>query len=118
MLKNMKYQKNSRHYKFIIIYLLRLFVPDEFMEKARIEYKIGKRHLANMMGENPDNFSEDDVKVSLHTNMIVRADRPSFVPFFNFANFELNIIFDGHEFRKKNPGKAGIRSYGPIDPRP
>lgn len=35
------------------------------MNKARAEYQIGKRHLANMMGENPDTFSEDDIKVIL-----------------------------------------------------
>lgn len=37
----------------------------EFIQKQVAEYDIGKRHLANMMGEDPDNFSEADVDRSI-----------------------------------------------------
>jgi len=28
-----------------------------------MEYEIGKRHLANMMGEDPDTFTQEDIDV-------------------------------------------------------
>lgn len=31
------------------------------------EYNIGKRHLAKMMGETPENFSQEYVDVSLNS---------------------------------------------------
>lgn len=37
---------------------------DEFMKIQNQEYKIGKRHLANMMGEDPETFTQEDVDVS------------------------------------------------------
>ncbi|XP_043484243.1 28S ribosomal protein S9, mitochondrial [Leptopilina heterotoma] len=46
-------------------YLERSKEHNEFMQKARAEYQIGKRHLANMMGENPDNFSQDDINKAI-----------------------------------------------------
>ena len=35
------------------------------MRKQVHEFEIGKRHLANMMGEDPEHFSQEDVDVSL-----------------------------------------------------
>ncbi|XP_039998472.1 28S ribosomal protein S9, mitochondrial [Xiphias gladius] len=37
----------------------------EFIEKQVEEFNIGKRHLANMMGEDPENFSQDDIDRSI-----------------------------------------------------
>ncbi|XP_039310180.1 28S ribosomal protein S9, mitochondrial isoform X3 [Solenopsis invicta] len=37
----------------------------EFMKKEIVEYEIGKRHLANMMGEDPDCFTQADVDRSI-----------------------------------------------------
>lgn len=45
-------------------YLERAKEHDEFMKKQRHEYKIGKRHLANMMGEDPETFTQEDIDVS------------------------------------------------------
>lgn len=42
-------------------YLERAREHNEFMEKKTIEFQIGKRHLANMMGENPDTFTQGDI---------------------------------------------------------
>lgn len=42
-------------------YLERAREHDEFMKKQQFEYKIGKRHLANMMGEDPELFTQKDV---------------------------------------------------------
>lgn len=44
-------------------YLDRAREHDEFMKKQREEYQIGKRHLANMMGEDPETFSQEDIDV-------------------------------------------------------
>ncbi|CAF4808364.1 unnamed protein product [Pieris macdunnoughi] len=42
-------------------YLERAREHDDFMKKQQIEYNIGKRHLANMMGEDPETFTQRDV---------------------------------------------------------
>lgn len=36
----------------------------EYIQKQVEEYEIGKRHLANMMGEDPENFTQEDIDVS------------------------------------------------------
>lgn len=42
-------------------YLERAREYDAFMKKENEEFMIGKRYLANMMGEDPENFSQEDV---------------------------------------------------------
>ncbi|XP_044731666.1 28S ribosomal protein S9, mitochondrial [Chrysoperla carnea] len=42
-------------------YLERAKEHDEFMQQQNTEYQIGKRHLANMMGEDPETFTQDDI---------------------------------------------------------
>lgn len=44
-------------------YLERSRAHDDFMKIKNLEYQIGKRHLANMMGEDPENFTQDDIDV-------------------------------------------------------
>lgn len=44
-------------------YLTRAKEHELFMEKEVKEYQIGKRHLANMMGEDPETFTQEDVDV-------------------------------------------------------
>lgn len=41
-----------------------MLILEEFIEKQIAEYDIGMRHLANMMGEDPDNFSQKDADVN------------------------------------------------------
>ena len=36
----------------------------EFVQKQVEEFNVGKRHLANMMGEDPENFTQEDIDVS------------------------------------------------------
>lgn len=38
-------------------------VGPEFIRKQVEEFNVGKRQLANMMGEDPENFSQEDVDV-------------------------------------------------------
>lgn len=45
-------------------YLARAKEYEEFMKTQRHEYQLGKRHLANMMGEDPETFTQEDVDVS------------------------------------------------------
>lgn len=33
------------------------------MQQEIAEYEIGKRHLANMMGRDPETFTQDDIDV-------------------------------------------------------
>lgn len=39
----------------------------EFIQKQIEEYNIGKRHLANMMGEDPETFTQEDIDVRANT---------------------------------------------------
>lgn len=45
-------------------YIERANEHDDFMKIQNYEFKIGKRHLANMMGEDPENFTQEDIDVS------------------------------------------------------
>ncbi|KAJ8948756.1 hypothetical protein NQ318_017925 [Aromia moschata] len=42
-------------------YLERAQEHQSFMKQQKEEYQIGKRHLANMMGENPETFTQEDI---------------------------------------------------------
>uniref|UniRef100_T1PEU9 Small ribosomal subunit protein uS9m n=1 Tax=Musca domestica TaxID=7370 RepID=T1PEU9_MUSDO len=53
-----KKQKVSKAMK---AYLERAQEHDEFMKTQHLEYQIGKRHLANMMGADPETFTQEDV---------------------------------------------------------
>ncbi|XP_029053526.2 28S ribosomal protein S9, mitochondrial-like isoform X2 [Osmia bicornis bicornis] len=53
-------QSNTKIAKAMKIYLQQAKDYKEFIEKQIAEYDIGMRHLANMMGEDPDNFSQKD----------------------------------------------------------
>lgn len=44
-------------------YLERAREHDEFMKGQNYEFQIGKRHLANMMGEDPETFTQRDIDV-------------------------------------------------------
>lgn len=37
---------------------------EAFIKKQIEEFNIGKRHLANMMGEDPETFTQEDIDVS------------------------------------------------------
>lgn len=50
-------------------YLERAKEHEEFMKKQRHEYQIGKRHLANMMGEDPETFTQEDVDVGMNISL-------------------------------------------------
>ncbi|XP_028049823.1 28S ribosomal protein S9, mitochondrial [Monomorium pharaonis] len=49
----------------MLMYLQRTKEHDEFMKKEIVEYEIGKRHLANMMGEDPECFTQADIDRSI-----------------------------------------------------
>ncbi|XP_068157299.1 small ribosomal subunit protein uS9m [Drosophila tropicalis] len=42
-------------------YLKRANEHDEFMKTQHLEFQIGKRHLANMMGADPETFTQEDI---------------------------------------------------------
>ncbi|XP_053999910.1 28S ribosomal protein S9, mitochondrial [Hylaeus anthracinus] len=51
--------------KVMRLYLQRSREYQEFVEKEIVKYDLGKRHLANMMGEDPDQFSDDQITKSI-----------------------------------------------------
>lgn len=53
--------KKKKVSKTMKAYLERAREHDDFMKKQQLEYIIGKRHLANMMGEDPETFTQKDV---------------------------------------------------------
>ncbi|CAH2267013.1 jg6712 [Pararge aegeria aegeria] len=53
--------KKKKVSKAMKAYLERAKEHDEFMKRQQFEYNIGKRHLANMMGEDPETFTQKDV---------------------------------------------------------
>jgi len=59
-----KHKSNERADKIskaMLYYLDKLTEREKLMKVKTEEYEIGKRHLAKMMGENPDTFSQEDV---------------------------------------------------------
>ena len=40
---------------------------DTFMDEETAEFEIGKRHLATIMGADPDLFTQEDIDVWSHT---------------------------------------------------
>lgn len=53
--------KKKKISKAMKAYLERAREHDEFMKKQHLEFNIGMRHLANMMGEDPETFTQKDV---------------------------------------------------------
>lgn len=47
-----------------LAYLEKAKQYDDMIREARAEYTTGMRHLANMMGENPETFTQADANVS------------------------------------------------------
>lgn len=45
------------------------------MEQQTHEYNVGKRHLANMMGVDPETFSQKDIDVSLLFYLIKKINK-------------------------------------------
>lgn len=45
---------------------------EEYIRKQMEEFNIGKRHLANMMGEDPETFTQEDIDVrtSYYTSLL------------------------------------------------
>ncbi|XP_017876838.1 28S ribosomal protein S9, mitochondrial-like isoform X2 [Ceratina calcarata] len=56
----------------------------EFIERQVAEYNIGKRHLANMMGLNPEEISKKDIKESIEylfpSGIYDKLARPMMIP--------------------------------------
>lgn len=55
------------------VFLERAQEYDEMIEEAGAEYRIGMRHLANMMGANPETFTQQDANVKLTLNLRIHC---------------------------------------------
>lgn len=72
-------------------YLERAQKYEEMMTEAKAEYRVGMRHLANMMGENPDTFTQADANVWRFS--IDHFEIDSFVIVVDIFSKPLNIFF-------------------------
>jgi small subunit ribosomal protein S9 len=59
----LQYLKRDKTSKAMKAYLERAREHDEFMKVQKHEFEIGKRHLANMMGESPELY-DDQKKIN------------------------------------------------------
>jgi len=70
--------------KAMLAYLERASKHQEFMKQQQSEFEIGKRHLANMMGEDPEHFSQEDIDRSIEylfpTGIFDKRARPHMRP--------------------------------------
>ncbi|KRT85398.1 hypothetical protein AMK59_2462 [Oryctes borbonicus] len=58
---NVAHPQKKEISKAMKAYLERAREHDEFMKQQKYEFQIGKRHLANMMGEDPETFTQEDI---------------------------------------------------------
>uniref|UniRef100_A0A1B0BY70 28S ribosomal protein S9, mitochondrial n=1 Tax=Glossina palpalis gambiensis TaxID=67801 RepID=A0A1B0BY70_9MUSC len=76
-----KTQKISKAMK---AYLERAHEHDQFMKTQQLEYQIGKRHLANMMGEDAETFTQEDINNAIEylfpSGLYEKKARPSMRP--------------------------------------
>ncbi|XP_077294233.1 mitochondrial ribosomal protein S9 [Arctopsyche grandis] len=76
--------KKQKTNKAMRVYLERAKQHDDFMKRQQISYQIGKRHLANMMGEDPESFTQDMVDEAIQylfpSGLFDRAARPFLKP--------------------------------------
>lgn len=61
--------KKEKTSKAMKAYLERAREHDLFMKEQKLEFDIGKRHLANMMGESPETFESQD-QIDVNINLI------------------------------------------------
>uniref|UniRef100_A0ABD2WLC1 28S ribosomal protein S9, mitochondrial n=1 Tax=Trichogramma kaykai TaxID=54128 RepID=A0ABD2WLC1_9HYME len=70
--------------KAMLAYLERAKAHDSFILKEKTDFQIGKRHLANMMGENPETFTQDDIDRAIEylfpSGLFDKAARPIMKP--------------------------------------
>lgn len=86
---SVKAEKTSKAMK---AYIQRAQEHDEFMRVQEDEYRIGKRHLANMMGEDPETFTQDDVNVRV-VGLIQNRSATNCICAFYFNRLPSSICF-------------------------
>uniref|UniRef100_A0A182N8V7 28S ribosomal protein S9, mitochondrial n=1 Tax=Anopheles dirus TaxID=7168 RepID=A0A182N8V7_9DIPT len=79
-------------------YLERAKEYESCMETARLEYKLGKRHLANMMGADVENFTQQDIDQAVRylfpSGLYDPAARPTMKPPEEFIPRKKGAEFD------------------------
>uniref|UniRef100_A0A0P4WJR0 Small ribosomal subunit protein uS9m n=2 Tax=Scylla olivacea TaxID=85551 RepID=A0A0P4WJR0_SCYOL len=55
----------ARMSKSMLAYQQRAEAHDKFMADQIAEYEIGRRHLANIMGEDPETFTQEDINAAI-----------------------------------------------------
>lgn len=79
-------------------YLERAKEYESCMETARLEYKLGKRHLANMMGADVESFTQEDIDQAVQylfpSGLYDPAARPTMKPPEEFIPRKKGAEFD------------------------
>ncbi|CAH1799141.1 unnamed protein product [Owenia fusiformis] len=73
-------RKAEKISKAMKAYLERAQKHDEFMKSQVAEFEIGKRHLANIMGADPDHFTQDEIDTAIEYLLpsgLSKQSRPS-----------------------------------------
>lgn len=88
---------------------------DEMIEDARLEYQLGLRHLANMMGEDPEMFTQKHANVSSNTfgdNLMAVVNKIFYMNFQNLNRKLLSICFHrGFMIKKRVPSCGHPRKF-------
>jgi len=62
---NVAFLLKELHIHCLLIIYLFVFFSGKFMSDEIADYEIGKRHVANIMGLDPETISQEDIDVSL-----------------------------------------------------
>ena len=68
------------------VHFANLYFSDKFMSEEITEYEIGKRHVANIMGLDPETITQEDIDVSLSNSV-------SFITLVLTLTEDLNFVF-------------------------
>ncbi|XKL62472.1 hypothetical protein PGB90_002305 [Kerria lacca] len=79
-----KPRKIDKSNKAMKIYLEKVTQYHKFMVEQRTDFEIGKRHLANMMGRDPENFTQEEIDESIEylfpSGLFQKKARPMMKP--------------------------------------
>jgi hypothetical protein len=71
LIEGLQNDYSSNHWVLLIILRnLLCILLGMFMKQQSQEFEIGRRHLANMMGEDPETFTQQDIDVSGKTDSL------------------------------------------------
>lgn len=83
-------------------YLERANEHDEFMKTQDLEFQIGKRHLANMMGADAETFTQEDINVSIWNDRWVTFNNQMSLLGSHRLSLSLRLVWQAGSSRDEN----------------